>query len=33
MMLNKDFTNVEVTNGKVVSDGNNQVVVGFAFPV
>ena len=32
MMLNKDFTNVEVTNGKVVSDGNNQVVVGFAFP-
>ena len=32
MMLNKDFTNVEVTNGKVVSDGNSQVVVGFAFP-
>ena len=32
MMLNKDFTNVEVTNGKVISDGNNQVVVGFAFP-
>lgn len=32
MMLNKNFTNVEVTNGKVVSDGNNQVVVGFAFP-
>ncbi|WP_294787695.1 hypothetical protein [uncultured Eubacterium sp.] len=32
MMLNKDFTNVEVTNGKVVSDGSNQVVVGFAFP-
>ena len=23
MMLNKNFTNVEVTNGKVVSDGNN----------
>lgn len=32
MMLNKNFANVEVTNGKVVSDGNNQVVVGFAFP-
>lgn len=32
MMLNKNFKNVEVTNGKVVSDGNNQVVVGFAFP-
>ena len=32
MMLNKNFTNVEVTNGKVVSDGNHQVVVGFAFP-
>lgn len=32
MVLNDNFTNVEVTNGKVISDGSKQVVVGFAFP-
>ncbi len=26
------FTNIETTNGKVVSDGNNNVVVGMSFP-
>lgn len=32
MILNEDFTNIEVTNGKVISDGSKNVVVGFAFP-
>ena len=26
------FTNVEVTNGKVISDGNNNIVLGIGFP-
>ncbi len=26
------FTNVEVTNGKVISDGNNDIVLGIGFP-
>lgn len=33
MILNvDDFSNVEVKNGKVLSDGNSNVVVGVAFP-
>ena len=33
MLLDNDvFTNVEVTNGKIVNDGNHTVVVGIAFP-
>lgn len=32
MVLNENFTNIEVTNGKVVSDGSKNMVVGFAFP-
>lgn len=32
MLLNDDFKNVEVTNGKLISDGQNQVVVGMAMP-
>lgn len=32
MILTDDFTNVQVTNGKVISDGKNQVVVGIAMP-
>lgn len=33
MVLPTDqFSNVEVTSGKVISEGNNQVVVGLAFP-
>ena len=32
MVLNDDFTNVEVTNGKIISDGKNNVVVGMAMP-
>ncbi|MBE5872044.1 MAG: hypothetical protein E7294_12430 [Lachnospiraceae bacterium] len=27
-----NFTNVSVQNGKVISEGNNQIVVGLAFP-
>ena len=26
------FKNVEVTNGKVISDGENDIVVGIALP-
>ena len=26
------FTNVSVTNGKVISEGNNNIIVGLAFP-
>ena len=26
------FTNIEVTNGKMVSDGNHNIVVGVAMP-
>lgn len=33
MILPTDtFTNVEVTNGKVISDGNNSIVLGIGFP-
>ena len=33
MILPTDtFTNVEVTNGKVISDGNKNIVFGFAMP-
>lgn len=32
MLLNDNFTNVEVTNGKVVSNGSNDMVVGIAMP-
>lgn len=32
MILNDDFTNIEVTNGKVISDGKNNIVVGTAMP-
>lgn len=32
MVLSDKFRNVEVTNGKVVSDGKNQIVVGVAMP-
>ena len=32
MVLNDDFTNIEVTNGKVISDGKNNIVVGMAMP-
>lgn len=32
MILSEDFTNVKVTNGKVISDGKNQMVIGVAMP-
>ena len=33
MILSSDvFSNIEVTNGKVISDGDKNVVVGLAFP-
>lgn len=32
MVLSDKFRNVEVTNGKVISDGKNQIVVGVAMP-
>ena len=33
MMLDNDcFSNVEVSNGKLVNDGNHTIVVGLAFP-
>lgn len=32
MILDDSFRNIEVTNGKVVSDGKNQIVVGVAMP-
>lgn len=32
MILPEGFTNVSVTNGKVISDGKNQMVVGVAMP-
>ncbi len=32
MILPEDYTNVEVTNGKVISDGSKKVVVGMAMP-
>lgn len=32
MILDDSFSNVEVTNGKVVADGNREVVIGYALP-
>ncbi len=32
MILSEDFTNIKVTNGKVISDGKNQMVIGVAVP-
>lgn len=32
MILNDNFTNIEVSNGKVISDGKNNIVVGMAMP-
>ena len=32
MILGDEFSDIEVENGKVISDGNNNVVVGYALP-
>ncbi len=32
LLDSEKFTNVTVTNGKVISDGNNTIVAGFALP-
>ncbi len=32
MVLDESFQNIQVNNGKVLSDGNKNVVVGFAMP-
>lgn len=32
MILDDSFTNIEVTNGKVIADGNNNVVIGYTLP-
>ncbi len=32
MILPEDYSNVEVTNGKVISDGDKKIVVGMAMP-
>ncbi|MDD6037319.1 MAG: hypothetical protein PUD20_00750, partial [bacterium] len=32
MVLSDSFTNIEVTNGRVISDGKNNIVVGMAMP-
>lgn len=32
MILPEDYNNVEITNGKVISDGNRKVAVGMAMP-
>ncbi len=32
MILNDSFSNVEVTNGKVIADGNREMVIGYALP-
>lgn len=32
MILPEDYSNVEVTNGKIISDGSKKVVVGVAMP-
>lgn len=32
MILNDNFSNVEVTNGKVITDGKNTIVAGIAMP-
>lgn len=32
LVLNDGFTNVEVTNGKVIADGNREMVIGYTLP-
>lgn len=32
MILNDNFTNVEINNGRVISEGKNNIVVGLAMP-
>ena len=32
ILPNENFSNIQVTNGKVISDGQNNIVVGAAFP-
>ena len=32
MVLGDEFTNIEVENGRVAADGNNNIVVGYALP-
>lgn len=32
LILDDSFSDIQVTNGKVVSDGNNNIVVGYALP-
>lgn len=32
MVLDDSFTNIEVSNGKVIADGTNNVVVGYTLP-
>jgi putative membrane protein len=32
MILGDNFSNITVTNGKVIADGNNTMVVGYALP-
>lgn len=32
MILDDSFSNVEVTNGKVIADGNRDMVIGYALP-
>ncbi len=32
MLLNDRFTNIEVENGKAISDGSRNMIVGYAFP-
>lgn len=32
LVLNDDFANVEVTNGKVIADGNREMVIGYTLP-
>lgn len=32
ILPSENFSNVEVSNGKIISDGNNEIVVGMAMP-
>ena len=32
MVFDDSFTDIEVSNGRVISDGNNNIVVGYALP-
>lgn len=32
LVLNDGFSNVEVTNGKVIADGNREMVIGYTLP-